>query len=81
MKCPMCGKENRAVRVIPAGNAGKAIERRCPEGHRHVYAVQLVGEIRGRGDGPSAIASRMARGENPVPAAPGSNNHAEEAEN
>lgn len=67
MECPICKKSTKAVRSLYAGGAGKAIERRCPDGHRWTFAVQLVGQIRKRGDGPHAIATRLARGENPVP--------------
>ena len=73
MKCPICQEPTRAVRSLHAGDAGKAVERRCPNNHRWTYATQLVGPIEKRGDGPHAIATKIARGENPVP----ENNHEE----
>lgn len=74
MNCPICNQPTRAVRTISSGTAGKATERTCPNGHRWTYALLLVGAIERRGDGPHAVATRIARGENPVP----EKDHAEE---
>ena len=67
MDCPICNTPTRAVRSLHAGPAGKAVERKCANGHRWTYATQLVGPIEKRGDGPHAIATKIAKGENPVP--------------
>lgn len=67
MRCPLCNEPTKVVRSLYAGPAGKALERRCPNGHRWTFATQLVGQIKKRGDGVHAIAARLARGEDPVP--------------
>ncbi len=67
MNCPTCNEPTKAIRSLHAGGAGKAVERRCPNGHRWTYATQLVGPIEKRGDGPHAVATKIANGENPVP--------------
>lgn len=68
MKCPKCGKETRMIRSYSAGAGAKTIERRCEEGHAHVYAVQLVGEVDERGTGAYAVASRLkSEAEEPAP--------------
>lgn len=67
MDCPICGLPQKVLRTYQAGAAGRSVERRCPNDHRHVYAVQLVGEVQGRGTGAYAVAKKMERGEDPVP--------------
>jgi len=67
MDCPICNQPTKAIRVISAGGSGKATERRCPNNHRWTYATLLVGEIKKRGDGPNAVATKIEQGENPVP--------------
>lgn len=67
MECPICKEMTRAIRSLHAGTAGKAVERRCPNGHRWTYALQLVGPIKKRGDGPHAVATKIEKGINPVP--------------
>lgn len=67
MECPTCKEPTRVIRSLYAGSAGRAVERRCANGHRWTYALQLVGPIKKRGDGPHATAARIERGENPVP--------------
>lgn len=68
MECPVCKKTSKVVRTYSAGAGAKTVERICPNGHQHVYAVQLVGEVDKRGSGAYAVASRLRRGENPIPA-------------
>lgn len=70
MNCPQCDEPTRAVRTLHAGASSKVVERRCPNGHRWTFALQLVGKIEKRGDGPHAVATKLARGENPVPEKP-----------
>lgn len=68
MLCPICGSETVVTHSYSAGSAGRAVQRRCqgPKRHRLTYAVQLVGEMNGRGSGAWAVATRMKNGENPV---------------
>ena len=67
MNCPICNEPTRAVRTVSSGAGGKAVERRCPNDHRWTYALLLVGAIEKRGDGPHAVATKIAEGKNPIP--------------
>lgn len=68
MDCPICNQPSKVVRTYAAGQGAKTVERVCPQGHQHVYAVQLVGAVDKRGTGAYAVASKLRRGENPIPA-------------
>jgi len=67
MDCPICNEPTRAIRTLSVGTAGSSTERRCPNGHRWTYATLLVGEIKKRGDGAHAVATKIENGVNPLP--------------
>lgn len=67
MKCPQCGEPSIARHTLrtrpPEGTEGRVAEYRCPNGHRHVYALQLIGPIQGHGDGVYAVRSKIEDGD------------------
>lgn len=66
MTCPKCnGARLRVTNVISTG-LGKTQAAECPKcAARFAFMTLFVGEIKGRGDGPHALAKRLIAGEDP----------------
>lgn len=66
MRCPNCETRLKVTNVISTG-AGRTQAAECAACRkRFTFVTVLVGEIKGRGDGPHALAKRLAAGEDPV---------------
>ena len=58
MDCPSCKEPTKVTHTYPVGTT-RVIQRKCPNGHKHVLVTQYLHEVTCYGRGAYAIAQRL----------------------